>query len=598
MAGVAPQRGSNATTIGMVVAIIVAVLLLGALIWLFTMQEKLRTEAEQAKQAKTAIALSGDESAARQLFPAHEHKSLVAAMNAGVKMLCGALTGNQEQSPAEAMQVLNTELADIADQGYVADPDQMTPSQGAIPIIRSLYEQLVAEQSATENAEVALKKAQEELDALAQANKNAEDNFQKQIDDLKAQVEQQANAKSEFERTKTEEIDELARQISEKQDRLDETRQERAQEMSRVRDAFTEQEQLLAEQRAALQELRGPGPITAQPLAAARKPIGKVARALPGDSLVHIDLGKRDNVSLGMTFSVYSQGERVLQSGQGKATLEVVSIGELTAECRVISPPPPDDPILEGDGVGNIILSRNRDKKTQFVVVGDFDIDFDGQTDVRGRAAIEALIRAYGGEVVDQVTAFTDYVVVGSEPAGELTLPVNAAAGGPSVAEAAQAEAPAEAAEEEEWADEEDEGGWADEEEPADEEDAAEDDEWADEEEAGEEDDEWADEEEAVADDEWADEEEAVAEDDEWADEEEAAEEAAPQDITPIRLPREESIDPTRSVAERRAMTARDKYYDALNRAQMFSIPRLPQDRFLSFVGVEPGTASAKRLQE
>ena len=54
MAGVAPQHraGSNATTVGMVVAIVVAVALLGVLIWMFTQQETLRETADRADRAR------------------------------------------------------------------------------------------------------------------------------------------------------------------------------------------------------------------------------------------------------------------------------------------------------------------------------------------------------------------------------------------------------------------------------------------------------------------------------------------------------------------------------------------------------------------
>ncbi len=49
MTGVGPQHrgGTDTTTIGMVVSIIVAVLLLGVLIWMFTQQEELRATADQ-----------------------------------------------------------------------------------------------------------------------------------------------------------------------------------------------------------------------------------------------------------------------------------------------------------------------------------------------------------------------------------------------------------------------------------------------------------------------------------------------------------------------------------------------------------------------
>ena len=57
MAGVTPQQrgGSGATTIGMVIAIFVACVLLIALIWLFTMQEGFRQNAKKALDRRTDL---------------------------------------------------------------------------------------------------------------------------------------------------------------------------------------------------------------------------------------------------------------------------------------------------------------------------------------------------------------------------------------------------------------------------------------------------------------------------------------------------------------------------------------------------------------
>src|SRR5262249_11142517 len=142
----------------------------------------------------------------------------------------------------------------------------------------------------------------------------------------------------------------------------------------------------------ALATLRGPPAVGAGELAVARNPVGKVMRALPGDSLVHIDLGREDNVTLGMTFTVYSADERVPIDGRGKASIEVVSLGRKTAECRVTAPPAPSDPILEGDRVGNIVLAREKGRKPRFCIVGGFDVDMDGTVDANGSTVVASLV--------------------------------------------------------------------------------------------------------------------------------------------------------------------------------------------------------------
>ncbi|MFH1419435.1 MAG: hypothetical protein ABII12_14260 [Planctomycetota bacterium] len=586
MAGVAPQQrgGSNASTMGMIAAIIVAALLLGALIWLFTQQEGLKRSAEQAELAKSRLASGADESAAKQMFPdaGAPDKTLIGEMNNSIKMLCSQITGSREDAPSTAVAKLDSALQEIADAGVVPDAGMFTADDGAVAVISHLHELFKTERDQRERVVTEFEKAQNDLAEMTKSNADLGTNFQGELAKLEEQVAGLQTARDELERTKETDVRDLADRISAKQDQLDGMRTERSKLVQRVRSELAERDKLLTEQRNALRELRGPGAIGAQELALARKPVGKVLRALPGDALVHIDLGRRDNVTLGMTFSIYSADERVPTDGIGKATVEVYSLGERTAECRVTTPPSPDDPILEGDLAGNIVLSQNRAKKPQFCIVGRFDVDYDGQFDAQGRDAIVALVQRYGGEVVPSVTALTDYVVVGAAPGG------SAFAG----ATEAPAAAPEPVGDVEDEIDDETEEDALDEEETFDEEEEASD-------ELDDEDDESAeDEEEDFADDEEADEEDSEADEDESEDDELDE----PEDKTdatadlPFSIRRAEEVDPTRLPRRVKALSDLERYKLAIRRAEMFSIPRLPQDRFLNFVGIEPGPAAVRIL--
>jgi hypothetical protein len=636
MAGAAPQqRGSNATTVGMVVSIIVAVLLLAALIWLFTQQEGLKRTAQEAQAAKSRIAGGADESAAKQMFPdaAGTNKTLVGEMNKGIAELCGRLTGNQKDPPKVAIEKLDAALKAIAESDKIPNKDLFASANGAAAIIETLTELYLKAQENSTKAEADLNEALARLDAMSKSNKDLGEKFQGELAKMQASVAALQQGKSEFEKTKGGEIEALRQQISEKQDQLDAVRRDQSKLVGAARTELAERDKLLAEQRDALKELRGPPAQGAQELAIAKKPVGTVLRALPGGSLVHIDLGRAENVTLGMPFAVYSADAQVPEDGRGKANLEVVSLGEKTAECRVTTPPSPDNPILEGDYVGNIILSRNKAKKPRFCIVGNFDVDYDGSPDARGREVMKALVKRYGGEVVDAVPAATDYVVVGVEPeAGAATAEPEAgplkAAGEPAVKEK-QEESPAEektpkatkkeekkeAEGEEAGAEEEGEekpGEEAEEEESGDEEKpaakgekaAAEDEE----EEAGKGKTSAKDEDETEE--ESGDEDEAQPADDEEPEPgaaatkkpvkaEQDAEEppAKPKAAAPLEIKRPTAVDPTAGPRGRKLMTERERYYEAVRRAEVLSIPRLPQDRFLNFVGIEPGPSAAKRLQ-
>jgi hypothetical protein len=629
MAGVAPQRGSNATTIGMVVSIIVAVVLLAALIWLFTQQETLKATAKQEQATRARLASAADESAARQLFPdaTGSGKALVGEMNKGIQLLCGRITGNQTDPPKVAMDKLDAALKSIAESDKIPDKDQFTSAYGAASIIETLSQLVIKEREGSAKAEADLTRALTELDELSKANTKLGQDFQGQLAKMQASVAALQNGKSEFEKTKGGEVEALKQKISEKGDELEATLRDQQKFKQLVKAELDKRDRDIAEQRKALGDLRGPPAEGAQDLAIAKKPVGTVLRALPGGSLVHIDLGRENNVTLGMTFAVYSSDAQVPADGRGKANLEVVSLGEKTAECRVTTPPSPDNPILEGDYVGNIILSRNKAKKPQFCIVGGFDVDYDGSPDARGREVVNALVKRYGGEVVDSVTASTDYVVVGVEPEGSEAV-TEPGAGAIKAAEdlAAKAKAKEAAEPEEEKAPK----ATKDKKEKADEEEAAteeedeekpaadtEDEESADEEKATGKADKTAaeDEEEAETKDE-AEEESADEDEEPPADEEKpasgmseskkpakemkAAEERpakAKTGAVPLEIKRPTAVDPTAGPHGRKTMNERERYYEAIRRAEMFSIPRLPQDRFLNFVGIEPGPNAARRLQ-
>lgn len=575
MAGVAPQRGgSNASTIGMVVSIVVAAIMAGLSIWQFTNQESLRTAADQATAAKAKLAKGNDESVARQLVPdaGASGKSIVGELNRALQMASGRLSGNQNDPPAVALSKLDAALKKIVDAGKIDSPDKVSPALGAVGVIENLHELYAGEKDARQKAEAAQEKALADLKGALDRNEAIDKELRDQLAAINAKVEELQNAKSEYEKTKSSEVEKLAAQIGEKRDELDAMRRDTASMRRKLIEELSHREALLDEQKAALASLRGPGAEGAQELAVARNPVGSILRALPGDSLVHIDLGRRDRVVLGLTFAVYSGVARVPSDGRGKGLIEVVSVGERTSECRVISVPSPDDPILEGDKVGNIVLSRDRSKKQRFVVIGRFDTDFDGTPDLRGADAVKALIRRFGGEIVDRVDASTDYVVLGTEPSPpEDTLSPGAAAddaGSAKTDESAAAEI-------------------------SDDNSAESDDVSSDESaDAGESSDESADSDDSGGDDVTGSEESSG---DEAAEDKPTPTPEAPAVPTIVKSP---EVDVTKDVRTRKAMSERELYDEAVRRAEKLSIPRLPLERFLNFVGLERGPIAVRQFEQ
>lgn len=149
------------------------------------------------------------------------------------------------------------------------------------------------------------------------------------------------------------------------------------------------------------------------PNATAFKPDGQIVLVDEPTGIVHINLGSEDHIYRGLTFSVYDKMAGVPRDGKPKAQVEVLAIERRVATARILASER-KNPIHVGDLIANLIWDA--DHKNQFVVAGEFDLDRNGETDYDGVRKIEALIEKWGGTIAQQVTADTDYVILGTEP--------------------------------------------------------------------------------------------------------------------------------------------------------------------------------------
>lgn len=145
----------------------------------------------------------------------------------------------------------------------------------------------------------------------------------------------------------------------------------------------------------------------------AYKPDGEVILADIAAGVIRINLGSDDHIYRGLTFSVYDRSAGVTRDGKSKAEVEVFTVDRRVCAARVLSAEK-KNPILTGDVVANLIWDSN--KHNQFVIAGDFDLDGDKKPDFDGVRKIAALIQKWGGTVANDVTAETDFVILGTEP--------------------------------------------------------------------------------------------------------------------------------------------------------------------------------------
>src|SRR5262245_58645308 len=425
---VARPGSSNFSAVHVWLIVFVA-LWLGSTVWLgimFTNQQKLVEETNAAKRDKQAFVMGSEGSdpayTELQQFAAgsNPRQSLARVMLNEIHALAGSITGDSQNARPDAEARIKATIEEMKnemkDAKLVPNPDQIASGEGLVRIASRLYTWFKNEHQGRLDAEKQLKDANDQLASAQKTIKDLTDKYDGSLNDMKKQVADLQQAKSAFESTKTGEIDDLQKQITARQEALGQVRQDMGKQAAAFGTEIKKQQDIINAQLIKL-GTEMPAPLRAQEDAMAREPVGRSLRALPGDSLVHIDLGERDGVTLGMRFAVYSSDRRLPPDGRGKANIEVVNVGPQTSECRVVNPPSSDDPISDRDYVQNIILARNRSRNQHFVIVGDFDLDYDGRPDPTGLAKVKSYIERFGGEVVDTVDHDTDFVVVGSKPA-------------------------------------------------------------------------------------------------------------------------------------------------------------------------------------
>ncbi len=150
-----------------------------------------------------------------------------------------------------------------------------------------------------------------------------------------------------------------------------------------------------------------------------REQDGKIVLIDEHAKIVHINLGRKDNVYPGLTFGVYEKTAPIPSDGKGKAEIEVFNVAERISTARILNSKI-RNPILLEDKVANLVWSK--EKKNLFVVTGDFDLDFDGAKDYQAKDKISHLIRNWGGDIEKTVSANTSFVVLG-DPTRVLARP-------------------------------------------------------------------------------------------------------------------------------------------------------------------------------
>lgn len=401
----AAARGGSSSGMlyGLIVFAILAVGGIGAFIWQLTNNQRLIEEAARANQAANRFGNPNqyyvDEANARG-------SKIAAVMQSQIEDLATLTVGQPDALPPAIKDSMDRLLARLARENPgTINPDD-TLRTALITLARSYQNTKLSQDMLIEE----LANIQAEKDQLAQGFQAAEASFREELASIKDEAEQR-------EQTKADELAAKDAQLAEAQEQVASATEEAGRLRAEINALQRDHEVEIARFERLLGDLRDqvianrPGGFDPYDILA--KADGKVLRALPGSDVVFINLGRTDGIRTGMTFEVYSSVGNRSVDRRGKASIEVSQVNENVAEA-IVTRQRRGQPIVEDDIIVN--LSYEKTRKPQFVVRGEFDLDYDGVGDWNGLELVTSLIERWGGEVVANIDNETDFVIVGRGP--------------------------------------------------------------------------------------------------------------------------------------------------------------------------------------
>ncbi|MFA6133644.1 MAG: BRCT domain-containing protein [Phycisphaerae bacterium] len=323
-------------------------------------------------------------------------QSAVAQLSGQVDDLASLITGKRPTTYGEAKSTADKLIFDI----------QSTPGRGLVTEAHDLWQQVSAIKAEADN----LRAQNEELQARSQQKDQA---IEKLTADVTAKIDQLNGEKRALEEKVTSNHENYLEEQKKLQAEMDNAKAELNKEIAAKNEQIGNYEVTLASRDQMVQTLRDEldkkRPMMGQ---SSRKPDGKIMQVLDRDKICYIDIGSRDRVVPGLTFSVYP-GTGIPENGEGKAKLIVTNVKDSVSECRIVEQSG-NNPIITGDLVANLAFDPQR--VYTFVVQGDFDLRNTGEPSTENAQEVRAMIKKFGGQLADNVDVKTDFVVLGEEP--------------------------------------------------------------------------------------------------------------------------------------------------------------------------------------
>jgi hypothetical protein len=421
MAGIRPQRGGAFTGvhIALVVFVVLWLVCTIGLVILYTGQTKVDQDREAAVKALDKVASSGELGQYGSL--ARPGQTILGRMAEDRRGMAKAIAGSEGDEWFSLKRQIDEKYTAINTAGRIENAKDFDAA-APMPLLKAvdlLASGLAQEGERRAQADAALKQAQAQITDLTQARDKAGQQFDQTVAGIASQLKDTQTQLADYQKSNEQVLETLKGNASKADEQL-------RKEADRHRAELEEQDKNLGKMRnrlndalATLKQLRGQPDI----YAGAKEIDGKIIRSLPGDPYVYVNLGAKDRITLGMTFSVYNASEAIPTSGEGKATIEITSIYDDVSAGKIISRKG-SQPVLEGDVIANAIYSKNH--KHKFLVLGRFDLDNSGTATAADADKIKAMIAEWGGEAISTVDTTTDFVVVGQGPVQPVPPPATA----------------------------------------------------------------------------------------------------------------------------------------------------------------------------
>lgn len=273
---------------------------------------------------------------------------------------------------------------------------------------------------------------QEQITSLRRDLQAAQEQVQKKLAELNSDVRATENQVAQIQTTENKAVTAAETARSENNQTVAQIEVDRQKERQAAADQINK---LNAELAAKTSDLEGMNQELAkirQRLAAGRVSVnqpliqaadGTIIR-VPSPDVVYISRGRADQIIPGMTFEVYDRNGGIPPVDTenpntdslpvGKASIEVISVGEHTSECRVTRRTVGANSVQEGDFIANLVYDPN--VKYNFVVYGKFDLNHSGVATDQQTEVIKQKITEWGGHLQNQIGVDTDFLVIGVQP--------------------------------------------------------------------------------------------------------------------------------------------------------------------------------------